>query len=410
MSDPMIDKLVNKRDHALGQIEAIKEQAVDADRDLEERDLEAIETYKRSISEYDKQLAVIGDDLRMDDEARLSLAKVAPSIGEAAPQYRSDGELVHDILHQSDPDARRRYSSALKRAAEHMGTDSTATVATAGDLKALYVQPKVGPVIRPNDATMPFANALGLQAMPSGSAFERPRIVDANFDTGVGTQSAEKAELASESFTAAVDVVTRSTLGGYLNISQQMLTWNPGALGTIVTQMRDRLSSKIESHFVTALATSTGQEELDDAASAAAVLQAIYNASASVFDSTGELATWIAMGPQGWARLGGLVDGANRPMFPNLTPSNASGSMSAASFGVEGGIAGLTPVVTPKITDADFWVGNGKVLEGYVYYYPLLEAVEPSVLGRQIAVAADVVAHTPTPYANSAVHLTDTIA
>ena len=403
MSDPMVDRLVKKRDHAVNQIEAIKEAAIDADRDLDDKDLEAIETYKRSVSEYDKQLATIGDDLRMDDEARAQLARVAPSIASAETRYRSDGELVWDLLHQNDDDARRRLGSALKRAADHMGSDATVTTPTAGDLKALYIAPKVGPVIRPDNATMPFAAALGLRPMPSGSAFERPFISDPNFDDGVALQTAEKAELASEKFDADVDVLKRKTLGGYLNVSQQMLTWNPGSLTVIVDQMRDRLTSKIESYFVSQLATSTGKVDLAANAEAGATLKALYAASAAVFASTNELASWVVMGPLGWARLGGLTDAAGRPMFPNLAPSNANGTASAASFGIGGGVAGLTPVVTPKITNDEFWVGNSNVLEGYVYYYPLLESIEASVLGRQIAVAADVVAHTPTPRANSAV-------
>ena len=99
-------------------------------------------------------------------------------------------------------------------------------------------------------------------------------------------------------------------------------------------------------------------------------------------------------------------------MFPFLGAANAMGTASADTFGMVGP-AGLTPVVTYAITDADFWVGNSAALEAYEYRFPLLEAVEPSVLGRQIAVGASLAFYNPItnetgPARNGAVHITDT--
>jgi hypothetical protein len=35
----------------------------------------------------------------------------------------------------------------------------------------------------------------------------------------------------------------------------------------------------------------------------------------------------------------------------------------------------------------------------------VLEAVEPSVLGRQVAVAASIAGYRPTPFANATIHV-----
>ena len=70
--------------------------------------------------------------------------------------------------------------------------------------------------------------------------------------------------------------------------------------------------------------------------------------------------------------------------------------MAANGFSSLSSVAGLQPIVTPGITDNTFWVGNGSALEAYEYTYPLLEAVEPSVLGRQVAVASSIVFYRPT--------------
>jgi hypothetical protein len=124
------------------------------------------------------------------------------------------------------------------------------------------------------------------------------------------------------------------------------------------------------------------------------VRQAIFNAAAIVFEQTGALPEWIAMGPTGWARLGGLTDLALRPLFPFGPAVNANGSSSPGTFTIAG--LGLTAVVTPGITTGDFFVGNELGIEAYEYVYPTLEAIEPSLLGRQVAVASSLVLYRPT--------------
>ena len=407
--DPMVDSLVKRRDEALAKIEALKTVALENDRELSDDDLEAITTYKRDIERIDARLDVVGDDVRMSDEAAERLRKLTPAVSTPA-KYRDAGQMLWDVLHQSDSDAVARLRAARRRAADHMGTlaadTATGDGSDAGDLAALYVDPIVGPTIRVDFAQMPFVNALGTRPMPGGSAFERPYIDDEGFETGVGTQTKQKLELASAHFEAASDIIKRTTLGGYLNISQQMIQWQAGSLGIVVDQMRARLSWAIEKHVVTELSNSTGVVDLAADADGATTLAAFYTASAQVFNATNQLATWALMGPSGWARLGSIVDLGGRPLLPSFGPTNAAGSMTANSFSTNG-VAGLRTVVSPAITDDSFWVGNGSCIEAYLYQYPLLEAIEPSVLGRQIAVAADVVAHRPTPFANAAVHIYD---
>jgi hypothetical protein len=319
--------------------------------------------------------------------------------------YRSAGDLLWDCLHQTEPEAKQRYSRVMRRAAEHMGTTAAATTPVAGDLAGLAVRPVVGPVSDPTPKGMPFATALGMRDIPAsdGFGFSRPYLVDDGFATGVAKQTLEKAELASKAFSVAVTNVPLDTVGGYLNISQQLLTFTPSSLQIIVSQLTRRLENHVDKAVVAEMQESTGEVALAAGATAAEVIQAIYDAAAAYYGVTGELPSWIAMGPLGWARLGGLVDAAGRPMFPTLGASNAPGSMSATSFSVT--VAGLTPVVTAAITDDTYWVGGDAGLEGYMYRYPVLEAVEPSVLGRQVAVAASIAGYRPTPFANATIHV-----
>lgn len=408
MPDALLTRLLDERAQKKTLVETYAATAADEARDLTESEQQTIGQARSRIGELDAQIALLGDDLEMAEETSKKLRSLQPftSSDRASGQYRSAGHLLHDVLHLADEDAARRYHAAQKqaRAAEHMGTVAADTVATAGDLAGLYVDPVVGPVINPYPKGMPFASAIGLRDMPAGD-FRRPYLVDPDGPTdGVGVQSAEKAELDSKAFSMNSQTIDPATLGGYLNVSQQLLRQTPQALDTIVSQMNWRLARAIDTYMVTELANSTGSIDLAADADGPTILAALYSASAAVYASTGELATWVAMGPLGWARLGSLVDGSDRPLFPFLGGQNAMGTARADSFDGSGP-AGLRPVVTPSITDTTFWVGNSLSLEGYIYRYPVLEAVEPSVLGRQIAVAADIAAVRPTPTANSAVHL-----
>lgn len=408
--DPLFRQLTDERGTKEQLIRNYADAAAAEGRDLSESEQETMRAARSRITAIDAQLELVADDLSLADSVRDKLRMVSfatTSYGEA--KYRSAGALLWDMLHQSDENARTRYGRAMKRAAEHMGTEATTTVPVAGDLGGLVTDPVRGPIIDPYPAGMPFGTALGLTESTDAMHWKRPKIVDPSFLTGVGQQGSggtlgfEKAELPSHKFDVTSDLVSLTTIGGYLNVSQQLLSFVAGALDTIVGHMSKRLAYGVDLLLISEMQESTSYVDLTATATAAQTLQAFYDASAAVFTSTGQLAEWVVMGPLGFARLGGLVDLAGRPLFPTLGPTNAPGTSNAASF--QGSVAGLRVIVTPAITDATFWVGNSLAIEGAIYRFPVLEAVEPSVLGRQIAVAASAAGYRPIP--NAAVHIFD---
>lgn len=409
--EPLFRQLTDERGTKEQLIRTYAEAAAGEGRDLTDSEQETMRAARSRITAIDSQLDIVADDLMIADSVRDKLRTVSNATSVyAEPKYRSAGQMIWDMLHQGDEMARTRYGRVMKRAAEHMGTEATTTVPVAGDLGGLIADPVVGPVIDPYPGGMPFATALGLQTSADSLHWRRPKIVDPNFTSGgVGPQGSggtlgfEKAELPSKKFDVTADVITLETVGGYLNISQQLISLVAGSLDVIVGHMNKRLAYQIDALLVAEMALSTGYVDVAAAATGADLLAAIYAASAAVYTATGELASWIVMGPLGFARLGSFVDLAGRPLFPTIGAVNAPGTANAAQF--VGSVAGLQTVVTPAITDNTFWVGNGNSIEGAIYRYPLLEAVEPSVLGRQIAVAASFAGYRPIP--NSAIHLFD---
>lgn len=395
--DSLLVGLTSEREQKVALIRNYSEAARADSRDLTESEQETMARAKERIGELDKQIGLLADDLEMATEVKDRLRAVSNHV-DSGHHYRSAGEIVWDLLHQNDPAAQQRMAYAMKRAAQNMGTEATTTVATAGDLGGLYVAPVRGPIIDIYPRAT-FATALGLTESPDAMVFMRPRIVDSAFATSSGQQGTgptlgfEKAELPSNKFDVTAEAVTLTTIGEYLNISQQLISLQAGSLNLITQHMVRRVAYGIDKWLITELIKSTGKVTLALAATAAETVAAIYDASAAVYASTGDLAEWIVMGPLGYARLGGLTDLAGRPLFPTLGPANAVGTVNAANF--VGSVAGLNVIVTPAIADEDYWVGNALVLEGYIYRFPVLEAIEPSILGRQVAVAAAVAGYRP---------------
>jgi hypothetical protein len=398
----LVEGYVAERDQLLNTVNVLKNNALDRSTDPSDSDLEVMEKAYARMDKLDELIKIVGEDRTMDDEARAKLMAPTPEPTPGGVKYRSGGEMVWDCLHATygsqhdhdDQDAKRRWDGVMKRAAQHMGTTEAETTAVAGGFGALYVAPVVGPVIDMNPKGQPFLSAIGRQPAPNSMQFSRPRIVDPDFKTGAGVQALQKAELVSKKFDVKVDSLSLATVGGYLNVSQQLMSLHPTAWDIIVGQLQRRTAYQGEAAAIAELALTTAEVTLAANADAATTLTALYDGAALVFENTGELPTWIAYGAAGWAQLGSLTDAAGRPMFPFLGAANALGTASLGDFNL--GPLGLGQIVTPGITTGDIYMGNSLAFEAYVYSFPILEAVEPALLGRQVAVAEAMAFYRPT--------------
>lgn len=396
----MFDRLSDERDAIVAVRQKTIEAATDEGRELSPAEVSDMEDAKKRIAEIDLRIGVLADDLSQEVEIAAKVRK----IGSKSPEdfaYRNAGEAMYDMLHQSDPESKRRFSMQM-RAAEHMGTTAAATTPTAGDLGGLVIAPSVGAIVDPYPSGMPFLNWLGWSRIPS-AAFSRPYIDDPDFATGVAEQSKQKAELVSKKFTVNSETLSPVTYGGYLNISQQLISLQPGSLQIIINHLRRRLAWQLELAAINEVAATTGKETLAADADAAATLKAIYAAAAKVMTSSHEAASFMLMGPLGFAQLGSLADAAGRPLFPFIGAANAPGQSTANTFTTS--VAGMHAIITPAITGTEIYVGNRSLLEAWYFPLPLLEVVEPSVLGRQVAVSAMLAPHRPSPFSNSIIKL-----
>jgi len=306
--------------------------------------------------------------------------------------HRSD-EAAQARLQQLQPfdEQIRMFHEAggfMSRAAQHMGTTAAGTTPVAGGFDGLIVNPILGPVVTTFPKDTPFWTLLGPRNVPSGK-FLRPRLIDPDLLTAAGPHAGglEKGEIPSKKWDYDSDLVAKQTIGNYINLSYEAIEWAPSAIQQVIDHLRLRTSLGLEGRAVAEAAKTGNTVDLPADADAAAVQAAVWEAMAAVFKATGQPATWMAGGPDGLAMLGSKTDLAGRPLFPFVGPANALGTASGTNIIQPFGLQFAT---TFAITDTTLYVGNSVGLEAYVTWFPTLQADEPSVVGRQIGVAAAV--------------------
>ena len=390
--DTLVKRFMDERDQKVALIETLAATAEDEGRDLYTTDLETITNARSRIAELDAQIDKVGGDLEMADAVKSRIRQLDPSIVTKDFQYRSAGDYMWDLLHRhEDADADARFTKFHRRAAQHLGLDKANTIPVAGGFNGLVVAGTSGAILDPRPEGSPLFSALGATPVTT-STFMRPRIVDPNFETGVGPQTQEKAELVSKTWDIVAEQLTLRPHGGYINVSEWLLETISSSLDMVVSHMNRRLEYLREMAVVTEIDKTTATVAIASADSSG-VTAAFGEASALLFRNTGQLPQWLAMGPEGYGALIGMSDLAGRPLFTAVAPSNAMGTGSPTEFITS--IAGMRAIVTQGITDTDLYMGNRYGLEVYEKRMPVYSAVEPAVLGRQIAVATGLAFYRP---------------
>jgi hypothetical protein len=383
--DTMVKRLLDERDQKLSLIDQIAGVADDEGRDLLESENQTITSAQDRVRSLNAQVDRLSQDLELADSARNRIKALDPSVIAKDFSYRSAGDFLYDMLHKGDnPDCGLRINRFMKRAAEHMGFDKANTVPVAGGFNGLVVNPVIGPVLDPSPTGRPLFTVIGARQL-TALTFNRPRLVDPNFSTGVGVVTQEKAEMPSRAWDIVSEVVTTTRVGGYINVSEVLVEMLSGSLDMVVSHMNRRIEGYSEIAVVTELDKTTEVIPLAADATSADITTAIGLAASAVVTNTRNLPTWVAMGPAAWGALIGISDLAGRPMMPPIGPVNAFGTGGADAYFSSFG--GLRAAVSPAITDKSIYVGNSFGLEIYEKAMPLMQAFEPSLYGRQVAVA-----------------------
>jgi len=265
---------------------------------------------------------------------------------------------------------------------------------TTADTPGILPTPIVSPVYDSLNPIRPFVTAIGARAMPAGGAtFRRPVITVRPVATQQPTGQLNT--LDPSTVTVANNNVSKLTFGTYVTLSEQDIDWSdPDSLAIVLNQLAIAYGQATDNYAVDTMVSGVSQTEtIVDLSSAADWISAIYGAAYQISNSSNYLPTHFFCAPITWAKLGMIVDDANRPLFPSVAPYNAFGVQTANSW--NGNPLGLSLVVDKNMAGSTGAGGlNGVVghaagpAAGFEFYEQQKGAISvdvPATLGRTIA-------------------------
>jgi HK97 family phage prohead protease len=226
------------------------------------------------------------------------------------------------------------------------------------DTPGILPEPIVGPVYNNFRGLRPVVDAIGVKAMPGGGkVFRRPEVTT---HTTIGASNGENANLDSGTFVVSNNNVTKEVYGGYVRLSEEDMDWTePEVLGLLLDDMARIYANETDNvaadNLVTgATQTTSFSSPMTDPSNWAAWM---YDASSAILTgSNGNLPTHLFLSPDQWAALGKLSDDANRPLFPQVGPMNAFGTLQPG--GTAGNAFGLVVVVDRNFASGTIIIGD----------------------------------------------------
>jgi HK97 family phage prohead protease len=258
---------------------------------------------------------------------------------------------------------------------------------TTPDLPGVIPTPIIQNVVNTFVGSRPLVDATTLRPMPQGgSVFIRP-VVSVHNSLGTATQNTT---ITASQFEINDVQITKTIQGGYVEISEAAIDWSqPEALGPLLDDMMrvymDRTDLLACSELQTGVTNSNNFANAS-LADPAYWVEWMYTAAADILTgSNGNLPSVLAVSPNVWKLMGSLSDTADRPLFPQVGPMNAYGSLNVAS--TQGAFAfGLRVVVDRNLTSAGMTILDPRALESFELNKGLISVEQPSQLSRQIAV------------------------
>jgi len=257
---------------------------------------------------------------------------------------------------------------------------------TTGDLDGILPLPIVQPVYNNFRGYRALVDAVTVRAMPQGGkVFIRPKVTT-HATIGAVTQGTT---IDDGTFVVSDEQVTKKIFGGYVELSEASIDWtSPEVLNALIDDMARIYANQTDIEACTTFVGGVTQTEvLTDDTDAADWVSFVYAAAAKILtNSNGNLPNVLMVAPSYYQKLGSLVDGSQRPLFPTIGPMNAMGTSNASTF--NGNAFGLQIVVDRNftgLTSKPVWVGNSDGFECYEQQKGVVSIENPSLLARTVA-------------------------
>lgn len=237
---------------------------------------------------------------------------------------------------------------------------------TTTDTPGILPEPIVGAVYNNFRGLRPVIDAIGARAMPgSGRIFRRPEVTT---HTTIGLSNGENVALDAGQFIVSNNNVTKQLYGGYVRLSEEDQDWtDPNVVALLLDDMARIYANETDNVAADNLAsgiTDTNNFNGNNVGDPATWAAWIATAARDILsNSNGNLPTHLFVNPESWGWLIQLSDDSNRPLFPDLGPMNAFGSLGPSQ---RGGTAFGLQVVVDRNFPADFFaIGDPTGFEIY---------------------------------------------
>ena len=288
------------------------------------------------------------------------------------------------------PTAAEYIANVLKGGAEAQqflaNIKAAAPDVLTGDTPGILPTPILGPVYNNFRGLRPVVDAVGVKAMPGGGkVFIRPEVTT---HVSQGVQSTENTALTAGTMVVFNNQVTKATYGGYVTISEQDLDWtDPNVLALVLDDMARIYANTTDNVAADNLASGanlTVSFPAADIAKPEEWVKRVYLAAEAILSgSNGNLPTHLFLAPNMWRSIGLLSDDAGRPLFPQVGPMNAFGTLTPAATGATA--FGLTVVVDRNFADDTVVIGDASGFEIFEQQKGAISIDVPSTLSRTIA-------------------------
>lgn len=385
-NDAMIRRLEKELEERNAFTQGLIANVQDAERDLND-------TEKASLVEARSRMAAIKEQIDTLEETANIAGQVAQrakdvdqaitsarrSGGAGLVEYRSAGAYLVDLVaaRGGSRDAKERLE-LFERAADHQKT---------GDNPGVVPDPIVGELINFIDAARPTVAFLGPMPLTTAT-WHRPKVTQ---HTAVGAQGTaggaadEKAELTSQKMLIVRLTGNAKTFGGYVNVSRQNLDFSsPQALDLVINDLAAQYAIETEAETAATLATTTTPAvEYPLAATGDQLAAAVWDAASTVYNAVkGQGRLGITIAPDRLKFFG--------PLFAPVNPRDAqSPGFTAGQFGQGqmGTISGIPVMMSAGLGTGEAFLFSTSAIEAFEQRVGALQAVEPSVLGTQVAYA-----------------------
>jgi hypothetical protein len=345
---------------------------------------------------FDAPILDVAASIHQDEEEISNTEEVIPETETPMSEQVEAPAVVEAATITQTLFAQPRKEFAMPSAAEYIsavmrgdGQEMHAKIRAAApdvvtsDLDGILPLPIVQPVYNNFRGLRPLIDAMQPKAMPQGGKiFIRPKVTT---HTSIGGPQTQNQTITAGTFVVSDEQVTKQIFGGYVDVSEASMDWSqPEVLSLMLDDMARIYANQTDAYACAEFEDGVSQTAtLTDASSAADWASFVYEAATEILvNSNGNLPNALIVSPEYFQALGTLTDDAGRPLFPQVGPMNAFGSMNPAS--VNASAFGLQLVVDRNLS-AQVYVGNTEGFEVFEQQKGAISIDNPSQLSRTIA-------------------------